>query len=126
MTMTLLKICALLLVLSVALHQSTGRTVCGPALDAVLSTICVNGFNTKFKKSMEWDDLGSNALEDELVFPYARFPFLAEIHGGQVNALAKTRRHRDTALIGVYDECCNKGCTYNEIFSYCNRLKTQD
>ncbi|XP_018789533.1 PREDICTED: probable insulin-like peptide 1 [Bactrocera latifrons] len=124
--MTLLKICALLLVLSVALHESTGRTVCGPALDAVLSTICVNGFNTKFKKSMEWDDLGSNALEDELVFPYARFPFLSEIHGGQVNTLAKTRRHRDTVLTGVYDECCNKGCTYNEIFSYCNRLKAQD
>ncbi|XP_049314499.1 probable insulin-like peptide 1 [Bactrocera dorsalis] len=121
--MNLLKIGALLLVLSVALHQSIGRTVCGPALDEVLSAICVHGFNTKFKKSMEWDQLANNAVEDELAFPYARFPFLAEIRGGQLNTLAKIRRHRDTIVTGVYDECCNKDCTYNEILSYCNRFE---
>lgn len=52
--MTLLKICALLLVLSVALAPCTGKGDCGPALDEALSTICVNGFNTKFKKSSEY------------------------------------------------------------------------
>ncbi len=56
---------------------------------------------------------------EELPFPYANSPFLGKIHGGYVDTLAKTRRRRD----GVYDECCNKGCTYNEILSYCNRYE---
>ncbi|XP_017493941.1 PREDICTED: probable insulin-like peptide 3 [Rhagoletis zephyria] len=116
----LLKICALLFVLIASLHKSTTqRTVCGPALDAVLSTLCVHGFNTKFKKSLEWSDHGANDLVEQLPFPYANSPFLAKIHGGQVDTLAKTRRRRQ----GVYDECCNKGCTYNEILSYCNRYE---
>ncbi|XP_017494201.1 PREDICTED: probable insulin-like peptide 3 [Rhagoletis zephyria] len=115
-----LKICAFVLVISITLQPGTGlRTVCGPALDAVLSTLCVHGFNTKFKKSMEWDNLGSNELEPAMPFPFANFPFLAKIHGNQVDTLAKTRRRRG----GVYDECCSKACTYNEILSYCNQYE---
>ncbi|XP_017492344.1 PREDICTED: probable insulin-like peptide 3 [Rhagoletis zephyria] len=120
MPLSLFKICALLLVLVASLQQITARrTVCGPALDAVLSTLCVHGFNTKFKKSLEWDEHGANELIEELPFPYANSPFLGKIHGGQVDTLAKTRRRRQ----GVYDECCNKGCTYNEILSYCNQYE---
>ncbi|XP_029408322.2 probable insulin-like peptide 1 [Bactrocera dorsalis] len=122
-----LKICAVLIVMAALLPQGQSqRTVCGPALDAVLSTICVHGFNSKFKKSVEWDDLGNNEVDYELPFPYANSPFLAKIHGAQFDTLAKTRRHRhtgtdtDTVLTGVYDECCSKACSYNEILSYCN------
>ncbi|XP_011183644.2 probable insulin-like peptide 1 [Zeugodacus cucurbitae] len=121
MSMNLLKIFAMMLVMAVVLPQSQSqRTVCGPALDAVLSTICVHGFNSKFKKSVEWDDLGNNEVDYELPFPYANSPFLAKIHGAQFDTLAKTRRHRDTVVTGVYDECCSKACSYNEILSYCN------
>ncbi|CAD7003689.1 probable insulin-like peptide 3 [Ceratitis capitata] len=125
MSLSLVKICAMLLVVVVVLDQSAGRTVCGPALDAVLKTICIHGYNTKFKKSMEWDDLGNNEIDDELPFGYATFPFLSKMRGEHINSLAKTRRHRDAenvAKIGVYDECCNKACTYNEILSYCNQM----
>ncbi|XP_054734558.1 probable insulin-like peptide 3 [Anastrepha obliqua] len=120
LALNLLKLYALLLVLIVGLQQNTAqRTVCGPALDAVLSTLCVHGFNTKFKRSMDLDEHNGNELVEELPFPYANTPFLGKIRGGYVDTLAKTRRRRD----GVYDECCNKGCTYNEILSYCNRYE---
>ncbi|XP_017492345.1 PREDICTED: LIRP-like [Rhagoletis zephyria] len=118
MLLNLFKICASLLLSFAFLQQiSAERTVCGPAIDAVLDTICENGFNTKFKKSLEWDNLGHAELEDELSSRYAAapFPYLAKIHGGQVDTLAKTRRRRE----GVYDECCRKSCTYNELYSYC-------
>ncbi|XP_004530862.1 probable insulin-like peptide 3 [Ceratitis capitata] len=121
-SVNLLKIHALLLVLAVVLQQAhCSRTVCGPALDAVLRTICVHGFNSKFKKSMEWDDVGTNELDFELPFLYANSPFLAKINGDQFDTVAKTRRYRDTPYrTGVYDECCSKACSYNEILSYCN------
>ncbi|XP_053955435.1 probable insulin-like peptide 1 [Anastrepha ludens] len=116
MSLNLLKIYALLLISLASFQHSAGQqTVCGPALDSVLDTICENGFNTKFKKSMEWDHHGNNELEDELPFRFAASPFLANFHGGQVDTLAKTRRRRE----GVYDECCRKSCTYSELFSYC-------
>ncbi|XP_017491456.1 PREDICTED: probable insulin-like peptide 1 [Rhagoletis zephyria] len=116
MSHNLLKICASLFVLFACLQEIIAqRTVCGPAIDAVLDTICENGFNTKFKRSMGWNDFGDNDVEDGLPSHYASSPFLAKIHGGQVDTLAKTRRRRE----GVYDECCRKPCTYNELYSYC-------
>ncbi|XP_012159441.1 LIRP [Ceratitis capitata] len=125
-TMNLIKICTLLTTLLVCVQRSAcEQSVCGPALDSVLSTICENGFNTKFKKSLEWDDLGKNDLDknyldtkdldDEMIFPYAAFPFLAKIHGGQVDTVAKSRRRRE----GVYDECCRKPCKMSELRAYC-------
>ncbi|XP_067613081.1 probable insulin-like peptide 3 [Eurosta solidaginis] len=126
----MLRICALLLVLIASLQMSIGqKAACGPALDQVLSTICVHGFNAKFKRTgglnvfrmQDWDDSESTELENEnaLAFPYPNFPFLTRIPNDQIDALAKTRRRRQ----GVYDECCGKGCTYNEIMSYCNKFK---
>ncbi|XP_067613080.1 probable insulin-like peptide 5 [Eurosta solidaginis] len=95
-------------------HVNGQQPVCGPALDMMLDSICENGFNMKFKKSIEWHDNTENA--DKLPFQFGSFPFLAKIHGGQIDTLAKTRRRRE----GVYDECCRKPCTYNELLSYCN------
>ncbi|XP_017461074.1 PREDICTED: LIRP-like [Rhagoletis zephyria] len=112
MSPNLFKICIFLLVFCSGLQQIIAQSrVCGPAIDAVLDTICENGFNTKFKKSMEWKDLDNNYPPTR----YASFPLLAGIHGGQVDTLAKTRRRRE----GVFDECCRKPCTYNELYSYC-------
>ncbi|XP_011210854.2 LIRP [Bactrocera dorsalis] len=111
-----LKICAFLTVFIVSLqHISAEQAVCGPAIDAALSLMCENGFNTKFKKSLDWDDLGNTEPETLSPFGLMNFPFLAKIHGGQVDTVAKTRRRRD----GVYDECCRKACSYNELLSYC-------
>ncbi|XP_053955923.1 probable insulin-like peptide 3 [Anastrepha ludens] len=116
MSLNLLKICVLLLVLFLSLEQITSqRKVCGTAVDMVLDTICENGFNSKFKKSLEWDRHGNNELEDELPFRFSSFPFLGKFHGDEVDTLAKTRRRRE----GIYDECCRKGCTYSELYSYC-------
>ncbi|XP_028896543.1 probable insulin-like peptide 1 [Zeugodacus cucurbitae] len=115
MSPILLKLLALLLIVLVEIEQSFGQqTICGPYLDMVLSETCTNGFNTRFKKSMEWNEQDNGDLDDELPFPYAGFPFLAKIHGGHVNAMAKSRYRR-----GIYDECCLKQCTLKEISSFC-------
>ncbi|XP_011183648.2 LIRP [Zeugodacus cucurbitae] len=111
-----MKIFAFLTVLVVSVQHISGQqAVCGPAIDATLSVLCENGFNTKFKKSLEWDDIGNAESEELSPFGRMNFPFLAKIHGGQVDTVAKTRRRRD----GVYDECCRKSCSYGELLSYC-------
>ncbi|XP_028896541.2 LIRP-like [Zeugodacus cucurbitae] len=116
MSMNLLKPFALLLIVLAQFEHGCGQqTLCGPALDMVLSTVCENGFNTRFKKSMEWSVQDNGVMDDELPFPYASFPFLAKIHGGQVDTVAKSRRRRQ----GVYDECCRKPCKMSELYSYC-------
>ncbi|XP_012159442.1 LIRP-like [Ceratitis capitata] len=116
MSSILLKISALLLILLATLEQSSSdQTLCGPTIDMVLSTVCENGFNTRFKKSMEWRAQENSAAGDELPFAYESTPFLAKIHGGQVDTVAKSRRRRQ----GVYDECCRKPCRMSELISYC-------
>ncbi|XP_059216366.1 probable insulin-like peptide 1 [Stomoxys calcitrans] len=39
------------------------------------------------------------------------------LYGNHVNTLTKTRRQRH--LPGVYDECCRKDCTLDELAGYC-------
>ncbi|XP_018789560.1 PREDICTED: LIRP-like [Bactrocera latifrons] len=96
-------------------HISAQQAVCGPAIDAALSIMCENGFNTKFKKSLEWDGLANAEPEELSPFGMMNFPFLGRNHGGHVDTVAKTRRRRE----GVYDECCRKPCSYSELLSYC-------
>ncbi|XP_053955300.1 probable insulin-like peptide 1 [Anastrepha ludens] len=110
------EFCASLLMLATLFQQCAGsQRFCGKALPEALDQICFNGYNTKIKKSMEWDDYTNNEVGVELPFTYAKWPFLAKVHGGEVNLKAKQRGRRH----GVYDECCRKGCTYNELVSYC-------
>lgn len=76
---------------------------------------CLFFVNFKFRLNVgEWADQENGEMDAELPFAYANFPFLAKIHGGQVDTVAKNRRRR-----GIYDECCLKPCTKNEIYSFC-------
>lgn len=58
-----------------------------------------------------------NDLDDDTPFR-SKGSFLDELlMSDHVNSFAKTRRRRN--LLGIYDECCVKGCTFAELSSYC-------
>ncbi|XP_073841311.1 insulin-like peptide 3 [Musca autumnalis] len=105
--------------------QSAATRFCGQNLVRILEAACVDGFNGMqiSKKSINKpmhtqivDFYGLNNIEDET--HDVSDSHLSDIFfSDAVNGLAKTRRQRH--LHGVYDECCRKGCTYNELLGYC-------
>ncbi|XP_005185070.2 probable insulin-like peptide 3 [Musca domestica] len=102
--------------------QSATTRFCGPNLYQVLSAVCENGFNGMqiTKKSGKKDLTNDLDLFNEIAdeSPFKSDSLLNEMfYGDRHNALAKTRRLRH--LNGVYDECCRKGCTMDELLSYC-------
>lgn len=78
---------------------------------------------------MKEDDDGYEPIDNELTInedPDSLLPlntynannlFLDKIFGENLNQLVSTNRRR--RHFGVYDECCRKSCTYNELLSYC-------
>ncbi|CAD7003686.1 unnamed protein product [Ceratitis capitata] len=110
------RLFAVILLSLATLRSSFGdQTLCGPTIDMVLSTVCENGFNTRFKKSLEWRDQDNTSMVDELPLANGNLALFAKIHAGQVDTVAKSRRRRQ----GVYDECCRKPCRMSELTSYC-------
>ncbi|XP_037810188.1 probable insulin-like peptide 1 [Lucilia sericata] len=103
-------------------HAGTKR-MCGPVLVQVLESVCLNGYNQMItKKSVPLhNDLDVldiyNDIEDDTPM-HTKGSFLDDLlMGDHVNTFAKTRRRRN--LLGIYDECCVKGCNFAELTSYC-------
>ncbi|XP_073841313.1 insulin-like peptide 3 [Musca autumnalis] len=105
--------------------QSAATRFCGQKLERILNAVCVDGFNGRqiSKKSInepiypQISDLyGLTDIDNE---PDALSNSLLNdvLHSEGLNGFAKTRRQRH--LSGVYDECCRKGCTFNELAGYC-------
>ncbi|XP_058987634.1 probable insulin-like peptide 3 [Musca domestica] len=105
--------------------QSAATRFCGQNLVQILDAVCVDGFYgmQMSKKSMGrplhyglFDVIGSNEIDNEVHTKSGSL--LSDMLSGEgLNGLAKTRRQRH--LNGVYDECCRKGCTLDEIAGYC-------
>ncbi|TMW42047.1 hypothetical protein DOY81_012873, partial [Sarcophaga bullata] len=58
-----------------------------------------------------------NDIDDDMPV-HSKSSFLDDLFmGDHVNTFAKTRRRRN--LLGIYDECCVKGCNFAELYSYC-------
>ncbi|KAM7358413.1 insulin-like peptide 5 [Cochliomyia hominivorax] len=106
--------------------NADSKRFCGPLLVQVLESVCVDGYNSlitkksvPFHKMLNGLDMNNyigsdtdglndkNSLLEDL---------LTQDH---TNSFAVTRRRRN--LLGIYDECCVKGCSYNEIRSYCKQ-----
>ncbi|XP_061391218.1 probable insulin-like peptide 3 [Musca vetustissima] len=103
------------------IHSAATR-YCGPNLYQILDAVCTNGFNGMqiTKKSGKKELTNDLDIFNEIgdVSPFASDSLLNEMfYSDRDNVLAKTRRMRH--LNGVYDECCRKGCTMNELLSYC-------
>ncbi|XP_073819990.1 insulin-like peptide 3 [Musca autumnalis] len=102
--------------------NSAATRFCGSNLHQILTVLCEEGFNgmhvsKKSTKKELTNDLDIfNEIGDES--PFKSDSLLNEIfYGDRNNAMAKTRRLRYTN--GIYDECCRKGCSMNELLSYC-------
>ncbi|XP_065359819.1 uncharacterized protein LOC135953761 [Calliphora vicina] len=106
-------------------HAGTKR-MCGPMLVQVLESVCTNGYNSMITKKSGNISLHNNELdimdmyndiEDDAPV-HSKTSFLDDLlmGGDHVNTFAKTRRRRN--LLGIYDECCVKGCNFAELTSY--------
>ncbi|KAM7356228.1 insulin-like peptide 1 [Cochliomyia hominivorax] len=114
-----------LFVLIVALYEvnASSKRLCGPVLVQVLESICIDGYNSLMtKKSVplhnELDVLNMYSDLEDSAPVHTKSLFLDDLlMGNHVNTFAKTRRRRN--ILGIYDECCVKGCNYAELASYC-------
>lgn len=65
--------------------------------------------------------LDTDTKEDDNNLPLTGFNannlFLDKLFGEALQQLVNTNRRR--RHFGVYDECCRKPCSYNELLSYC-------
>uniref|UniRef100_A0A6P7H066 LIRP n=1 Tax=Diabrotica virgifera virgifera TaxID=50390 RepID=A0A6P7H066_DIAVI len=95
-----------------------GQKYCGSQIGKALSTICKGNYNTlkrmdRFPRPAQWDGMyGDMPMPDEnpeLGFPYQSKEEASTLMGG------KRRKKR----WGVYNECCEKSCTVEELSSYC-------
>nr|XP_017015853.2 probable insulin-like peptide 1 [Drosophila takahashii] len=98
--------------------------LCGPALSDAMDVVCAHGYNTLPQKrgGLLFSTTSSSEEEDNVWQSlagagYSFSPLLTNLYGSEV--LIKTRRHRRHMPGGVYDECCVKSCTYEELSAYC-------
>ncbi|XP_075161556.1 insulin-like peptide 3 [Haematobia irritans] len=121
-----MKVLIILVILAVVHEIHCGESrFCGPHLTQVLELVCVNGFNQMLvnKRSTNKLAMGDtldqnkfNEIDDET--PFTSDSLLNDLlFGGHANTVAKTRRLRH--FTGVYDECCRKPCSYDEMKGYC-------
>ncbi|XP_061388485.1 probable insulin-like peptide 3 [Musca vetustissima] len=121
-----MKLLAALVFLAICYEiQSAATRFCGQNLVQVLDAVCVDGFYGMqiSKKSTNkpmlhglTDIIGFNEIDGEPHYdPDSQLSRM--LHSESMNGLAKTRRQRH--LNGVYDECCRKGCTLQELAGYC-------
>ncbi|KAH8317012.1 hypothetical protein KR074_008873, partial [Drosophila pseudoananassae] len=91
-------------------HVQGNMILCGQELPEALNRICQYGYNQKFKRTFDLTHL--NAIEDEGL---EESSLLWRMLGESSNQLMKTRRRR----LGIFDECCRKPCSRNELLRYC-------
>ncbi|XP_052846673.1 probable insulin-like peptide 1 [Drosophila gunungcola] len=118
-----------LLVVMASGHQLPpgSHKLCGPALSDAMDVVCAHGYNSLSQKraiqppvSNElkngwWQALAEADAGADAGYSFS--PLLTNLYGAEV--LIKTRRHRRHLPSGVYDECCVKSCSYEELAAYC-------
>ncbi|XP_017080987.1 probable insulin-like peptide 1 [Drosophila eugracilis] len=104
-------------------HQlpSGNHKLCGPDLSDAMDVVCAHGYNSLPQKrgvlTANELQLEDNVWQSLATAGYYFSPLLTNLYGSEV--LIKTRRHRRHLPSGVYDECCVKSCTYEELAAYC-------
>ncbi|EDW40930.1 probable insulin-like peptide 3 [Drosophila sechellia] len=97
----------LLLILMIGGVQATMK-LCGRKLPETLSKLCVYGFNAMTKRTLD-------AVNFNLIDGFEDRSLLERLLSDSSVQMLKTRRLRD----GVFDECCLKSCTMDEVLRYC-------
>nr|XP_017015855.2 probable insulin-like peptide 3 [Drosophila takahashii] len=103
----------LLLVLMIGSAQCAMK-LCGGKLPEALSRICVYGFNAMTKRTLDPDNF--NLIEAApLGLGFEDGSLLERLLVESSAQMLKTRRLRE----GVFDECCLKSCSMDELLRYC-------
>ncbi|KAF2903851.1 hypothetical protein ILUMI_02324 [Ignelater luminosus] len=100
------------------LKTRSATIYCGRNLSDVLSIVCKGRYNTPSQKNhdqrkRDTSDVEASNLRISNTF---QFPFISK--ESTENFLAKFRRRRRYPR-GVYNECCQKPCSYEVLKSYC-------
>ncbi|CAH0560670.1 unnamed protein product [Brassicogethes aeneus] len=96
------------------------RKYCGENLSRILSTICQGKYNTLIKKDYYKKTFDADYQSDDpgpapATQPYRPSYALTRESANSMLSRAGTRRKR-----GVYNECCEKSCSRDELTSYCD------
>ncbi|CAG9864384.1 unnamed protein product [Phyllotreta striolata] len=92
---------------------------CGSQIGQALSVVCKGNYNTLKRidrySRPNWDTMYGDAPMAEPAAPSAEeFPYRSRAEAASVMG-GKRRKKR----WGVYNECCEKSCTREELSSYC-------
>ncbi|KAJ8948917.1 hypothetical protein NQ318_020504 [Aromia moschata] len=99
------------------------KRYCGSNLAQALSTICRGNYNTIHKKQEShtkqlyqkksyWEEQYAADLQnDNLAYPLQKRSIATSLMGNS--------RRRKRMTRGVYNECCEKSCSREELSSYC-------
>ncbi|XP_016966431.1 probable insulin-like peptide 3 [Drosophila biarmipes] len=103
----------LLLILMIGSVQASMK-LCGSKLPEALSRLCVYGFNAMTKRT--FDPMNFNLVEaGSLDLGFDDRSLLERLFLDGSAQMLKTRRLRE----GVFDECCLKSCSMDELLRYC-------
>ncbi|XP_076624222.1 insulin-like peptide 2 [Colletes latitarsis] len=85
--------------------ENEGRKYCGSNLASTLRMICGSVYNSRFKKNIPEMEMDYGFNKD--MHPYK-----------SIESAKKMLRFRRNSL-GIYQECCLKTCSTQELRSYC-------
>lgn len=114
---------------TMAMDLSTKR-FCGHVLTESLALICDGEYETIIKRSDDsfeddvYNDQAANAAAtfiDELPIQYQTYAYLSKLLPESAALRPRARRDWMYTRHGVYDECCRKPCSFQELKSYCKR-----
>ncbi|XP_055535649.1 bombyxin A-1 homolog [Wyeomyia smithii] len=94
------------------LHHITRSRYCGRKLTETLAMLCQGRYPMMSHHRTEY-------LSDQ---PQAPMDIEVETlpeNGSHGFPFSRSKGHRRVRRAGIYDECCKKSCSYNELRSYC-------
>ncbi|CAH1370290.1 hypothetical protein MTP99_011849 [Tenebrio molitor] len=101
--------------------QNNKKIYCGTRLSETLSAVCKGNYNTLNKKSDIYSLSKSNVWGGRHSSDSYRpldYPYRSKASASSLITTFRQRRRR-----GVFNECCEKPCSHEELSSYCGNSK---
>ncbi|XP_058831026.1 LIRP-like [Topomyia yanbarensis] len=94
------------------LHHITRSRYCGRKLTETLAMLCQGRYPMMSHHRSEY-------LSDQPHLPVEVEVATLPDSGAHGFPYSRSKGHRRVRRAGIYDECCKKSCSYNELRSYC-------